>query len=99
VNIVPYHLSTTNDLLTSRAGLVCLAKVMQSIDFSRLANQHFPAPKSNRGIQPAVFVNAIVLMLHEGGRCLDDLRHLRQDDALRKLLGLKRVPTSDTLGD
>jgi len=99
MNIIPYHLKTTNDLLTSRAGLVCIAKVMQSVGLSSLANTYFSAPKSNRGFQPSVFVNAMMLMLHEGGQCLDDLRHLRQDVALRKILGLKQVPTSDAMGD
>lgn len=99
MNILPYELSTTNDLLTSRAGLICIAEVMNRLGFSELVNQYFPAPKSNRGFKPSVFVNAIMLMLHEGGRCLDDLRQIRDDKALRTLLGLKQVPESDSLGD
>ena len=99
MNILPYHVSTTNDLLTSRAGLVCIAQLMQSLGFSDWVDQHFPTPKSNRGYNPSVFVNALILMLHEGGRCLDDLRHIREDDALRTLLGLTQVPESDSMGD
>lgn len=99
MNILPYELSTTNDLLTSRAGLICIAEVMKCLDFSNLVNQYFPAPKSNRGFKPSVFVNAVMLMLHEGGQCLDDLRYIRHDKALRSLLGLKQVPESDSLGD
>ena len=38
-------------------------------------------------------------MLHEGARCLEDVRHLREDKALRKLLGLRRLPSADMLGD
>jgi hypothetical protein len=38
-------------------------------------------------------------MLHDGGECLDDLRHLRTDKALRELLSLKDVPQADSTGD
>ena len=39
MNILPYKLSTTNDLLTSRAGLITLAQLMQSIGFSNLVDR------------------------------------------------------------
>ena len=99
MNILPYTLETTNDLLTSRAGLLSIAQLMQSIGFPDWVDRYFPAPKSNRGFPPSTFVNAVMLMLHEGGRCLDDLRHLREDQALRTLLGLTQIPESDSLGD
>ena len=99
MNIVAYNLSVTNDFLTSRAGLVCIAKVMQSIKFSALVNKAFPKSKSNRGYEASAFVESVVLMLHEGGIRLDDLEQIRTDTALRKLLGLKQVPASDSLGD
>ncbi len=99
MKIVPYSLGSTNDLLTSRTGLLCLSQLMNSIGFSDLADQHFPEPNSNRGFKPSVFVDSVMFMLHEGGKCLDDLRYIRNDDALRKLIGLEQVPESDTLGN
>ena len=99
MKIVPYSLGSTNDLLTARAGLLCLSQLMNSIGFSDLADQHFPTPNSNRGFKPSVFVDAVMFMLHEGGKFLDDLRYIRDDDALRKLIGLEQVPESDTLGN
>ena len=99
MKILPYKLSTTKDLLTSRSGLVTVAHLMNKVGFSDLVDKHFPHPKSNRGFKPSVFVNSLMLMLQEGGACLDDLRHIRQDRALRKLLGLKQVPQSDSLGN
>ena len=99
MNILPFELESTNDLLTSRAGLVCLAELMTSLNFSDLVDQHFPTPGSNRGFKPSVFVNSLVLMLHDGGECLDDLHHVRDDSALRQLLGLKTVPQASSMGD
>lgn len=97
--MIPYELATTNDLLTSRAGLITIAQLMNSIGFSVLVDRHFPEPKSNRGFKPSRFVNAMMLMLHEGGSCLDDLRHIRDDQALCRLLGMKKIPQADSMGD
>lgn len=99
MKILPYKLSITDDLLTSRAGLVCLGEVMTGIKFSQCVDTHFPSPKSNRGFEASVFVNALVFMLHEGGNCLDDVRYIRDDKALRELMGLTEAPESDSIGD
>jgi hypothetical protein len=99
MKILHYKLSTTKELLTSRAGLVTIAEVMNSVNFSNLVDKYFPLPRSNRGFKPSLFVNSMMLMLHEGGKCLDDLRHIRSDSALRLLLGIKQIPESDTMGD
>ena len=97
--MIPYELATTNDLLTSRAGLVTIAQLMDSMRFSELVDQHFPQPKSNRGFKPSLFVNSMILMLHEGGACLDDLRYIREDKGLCRLLGMKEIPEVDSMGD
>ena len=99
MKILSYKVTTTKDFLTSRAGLICVGQLMESLGFSEAVDKYFPLPRSNRGYKPSVFVNSFMLMLHEGGRCLDDLRHIRQDEALRLLLGIKKVPESDSLGD
>jgi hypothetical protein len=68
MDILPYDLSTTNDLLTSRGGLICIAEMMNKIGFSEAVNKYFPVPQSNRGYRPSVFVNSLILMLQEGGQ-------------------------------
>lgn len=99
MNILPYTIANTNDLLTGRGGLVCVAELMRQIGFSSWVEHYFPGPGSNRGYQPAEVVTLWMLMLHEGARCLEDVRHIREDKALRKLLGLRRLPSADMLGD
>ena len=76
----------------SRAGLLSIAELMKRLDFSKLVDQYLLTMGSNRGFKPSVFVNSMLLMLHDGGECLDDLCHLRNDTALRELLNLKNVP-------
>ena len=99
MNIVPYNLETTNDLLTADSGLVCLGEMLKKIDFNNRVNQSFPTPNSNRGFSPSSFVNAFILMLHKGGTCLDDIVLVKQDEALCKLLGLSQMPEADSAGD
>lgn len=99
MNILPHNLSTTNQLLTSRGGLLSLATFMQKLNLSDIIDLHFTQPKTNRGFKPSVFVNSLVLMQHEGGIRLDDLKYLKKDTALIKLLGLKNIPQSDSVGN
>ena len=63
------------------------------------ANRYFPAPGSNRGFSPATYIRAFVLMRLEGGRCLADIRHLQAESARLSMLGMKRLPGADALGD
>lgn len=98
MNILPHKRATTNDQLTSRAGLMAIAQVMESIGLSERIDQQFPSPKSNRGFSPSTFVETLILMQHEGGFHLDDVRHIRDDKALRTVLGLKKMPQASSLG-
>ena len=98
-SMLPYKLDTTNDLLTSRAGLVCIAQVMEQLKLAELIDQHFPLPKSNRGFNPSVFIQTLILMQHEGSFHLEDVRHLNDDAALREILDLKTIPQASTLGE
>ena len=98
MNILPYTIANTNDLLTGRGVLVCLAELLRRIGFSAWVVQHFPKPDSNRGYCTADVVTCWMLMLRKGARSLEDVRHLRMDLALRKLLRLRRLPSADMLG-
>ena len=75
--MLPYKLATTNDLLTSRAGLLATRQLWDSLKLAERIDQHFPLPKSNRGYAPSVVVQTLLLMQHEGGLHLDDVRHLQ----------------------
>ncbi len=99
MNILPHNLSTTHELLTSRGGLLSIATLMQQLNLTKLIDKCFVLPKSNRGFTPSVFVNSLILMQHEGGIRLDDLKHLKKDEAIIKLLGLKNIPQPDSVGD
>jgi hypothetical protein len=96
---LPYKLETTNDILTSRGGLTVLAQVMSQLNLSVLINQHFPPPGSNRGYWASDYVNTFIMMLNEGGQCLEDVRHLKRESDLLSVLGLDTLPSADAMGD
>ena len=98
MNILPYKLATTNDQLTSRAGLLAVADLMASLELAERVDAHFPQPKSNRGFAPSAYVQTFMLMQHEGSFHLDDVRHLADDAALRSVLNLDTIPQASSLG-
>ena len=85
MKILPYKISTTNELLTNRAGLLAIAELMNGLDLANRIDATFPQPGSNRGFKPSVFVETLILMQHAGGFHLDDVRDIKMDTALRTL--------------
>ena len=96
--MLPYKLDTTNDLLTSRAGLLATAQLMDSLNLSERIDKHFPLPKSNRGYPPSTFTKIFILMQHEGRFHLDEVRHIQDDEALCTVLNMNKLPRAITLG-
>jgi hypothetical protein len=96
--ILPHKLATTNDQLTSRAGLLAIGQLMDSIQLAERVDKHFPKPKSNRGFMPSTYIQTLVLMQHQGHFHLDEVRHLSEDTALTDVLGLTTIPHASTLG-
>ena len=96
---IPYKIAETKQNFTSRAGLLVVAELMQRLGLVELANRLMPLPGSNRGYLPGTLFQTFMLMLHEGARCLDDVRELHHEKPLMKLLGLKRIPSARTLGN
>ncbi len=78
---------------------MAIAQLMDSLSLTERIDQHFPQPKSNRGYKPSEFINTLILMQHEGSFHLDDIRHIQDDEALRTVLDLKKLPQATTLGD
>ena len=97
--IFPFKIETTKEVLTARSGLALIAEYNHGIGLRELVDKHLPASGSNRGFTPSVFVNSLVLMLQGGGRSFEDLRELKSDEGLMKLIGYDTIPDPDTAGD
>jgi hypothetical protein len=97
--ILPFKLERTEELITPRSGLVLFAEVIRSLKVKEKVEEHFPRPGSNRGYEAWRYIEPLLLMMEGGGQHVEDLREIEEDAALRKLLGLKRMPSTSTVGD
>lgn len=97
--VLPFKLEMTRDTMTAHAGLALLGEFCQAHRLGGLIDEELPGPGSGAGYRPSQFVTPLVLMLHGGGRTLEDLRELRADAGLRELLGLDQMPSADATGD
>ncbi len=96
--ILPFKLTKTNDKLTSHAGLSLFGEFVYGLRICNLADKYLPKPGSNSGFCASRYLYPFLLMLHGGGRSLEDTRELKLDEGLQKLLPIKKLPSSDAFG-
>ena len=97
--VFAFKIGTTKEELTAHGGLVLMAEFNHGMGLRELADRYMPMPGSNRGYAASVMVDSLVLMLEGGGRALEDLRELKAEEGLLKLLGHQEIPEPDTAGD
>ena len=97
--VLPFKLDSTQDTMTAQAGLVLFGEYLHAMGLPGCLDRELPGPAHRLGYQPSAYGVSLVLMLHGGGRSLEDLRMLRADEGLRTLLDLAVLPSSDATGD
>ena len=97
--VLAFKIETTKERLTAHAGLALMAEFNHGIGLRELTDRCLPPPGSNRGFDPSVMVDSLVLMLQGGGRSLEDLRELKNEEGLMKLIDREEIPEPDTAGD
>jgi hypothetical protein len=81
-----YKVSTTNQAVTSYAGLPLLLGMAKSLGLEEKLNG-LPVKERARGYPPAETIFSLMGMLQSGGVALDDIDLLNGDEGLRELLG------------
>jgi len=94
-----FKLGLTKDEVTPRAGLAVYSEFLRGFGVKGLVDGHMPLPGSNRGYRAWSFIEPLMLMVYGGGRHIEDLRVVEEDRALRRLVGLKDIPSASTVGD
>jgi len=97
--VLPFKLEQTRDLITAHAGLALLGEFAVGLGLVEAVDKGLPAPGSGAGYRASEHVLPLVLMLNGGGRSLEDLRQIRDDEGLREVLELERMPSTDATGD
>ena len=97
--ILPFKLEMTRDMITPHAGLALLGEFAVGLGLLESVDRYLPEPGSGAGYNPSEYIFPLVLMLNGGGRNLEDTRQIRDDEGLREILPLERIPSSDACGD
>jgi hypothetical protein len=97
--VLPFKIERTDELITPRSGLALFAETLEVMKLRERIRKAFPRPGSNRGYDAWTYLGPVLLMLEGGGRHIEDLREIRDDEALRKLVGIRRMPSLSTYGD
>jgi len=95
--ILNFKLESANEKLTPRTGVVIFGEYLKGMSFEKLCNTNLLLAKHPNGYKPFEFIYSLILMLHSGGRFLDDIREIRADKALGTLLKMKNIPTASAI--
>ena len=96
--VLNFSIASTDERLTSQSGEIVFGEYLKAIEIDKLCDRYLPQPKSNRGYAPFNFIQPLLLMMHGGGRSLDDLRMIHVDKAMQEVLHIKNIPTADSTG-
>jgi hypothetical protein len=92
--ILNFKLESTDEKLTPRTGVAIFGEYLKGIDFKSFCNANLPISDHYKAYSPFEFIYPFILMLHSGGRVLDDIREIQLDTALSTLLKMKNIPTA-----
>ena len=97
--ILPFKLEMTRDIITPHAGLALMGEFAVGLKLLKSVDSYLPKPKSGAGYKPSEYIFPLILTLNGGGRSLEDTRQIKDDEGLREVLPLKRIPSADAIGD
>lgn len=85
--------------MTAQGGVALEAECTHGLGVCGVADRSRPGPGSTRGEAPSVCVDRLSVMLHAGGRSLEDLRAWRREAGLVRRLDRATRPDPDPLGE
>jgi len=95
--VLNFNISSTHENLTPRTGVAIFGEYLKGLDFENLCNKHIPNSLHHKAYDPFEFIYPLILMLHSGGRVLDDIKEIRLDEALKTLLKIENIPTASAV--
>ena len=97
--ILPFKIEKSDEPLIARAGLVLPYEMARAVKLPQVIDRELPPPGSGHAYKPSQFIMPLIIMLHGGGKKLEDLREIKGEVSLRELLEMKELPASCTVGD
>jgi hypothetical protein len=94
-----YEIIGTDEPLIARGGLILPYEMARALKLPQIIDRELPSGGSGHSYRPSKFVMPLILMLHGGGKALEDLREIKGEISLRKLMDMEDLPASCTIGD
>jgi hypothetical protein len=94
-----YEIVGTDEPLIARGGLVLPYEMARALKIPQIVDEELPRAGSGHSYKPSQFVMPLLLMFHGGGKALEDLREIKGEISLRKLMDMEDMPASCTVGD
>jgi hypothetical protein len=94
-----YEIVGTDEPLIARGGLILPYEMARALQLPQVIDEELPSAGSGHGYAPSRFVIPLILMLHGGGKKLEDLRELKGEISLRELMDIQVMPASCTVAD
>ena len=96
-SILKFKIETTNEKLTPRTGAIIFGEYLKGMDFEKFCNSEIESSKHHKAYNPFEYIYPLALMLHSGGRVIDDIKEIRMDEALKIILKIDNIPTADAI--
>ena len=74
------------------------AMLLGRLGLGETVDELMPAPGNSRGYRHGMIFETFMLVLHEGAKCLEDVRHFHEEPALAGLTGFRSLPCAAMLG-
>ena len=91
--ILPFKLKRTKEEITARSGLAIYGELMKAYQVDKLVSKYLPKPGSGAGIAAINYVRPLSMTLYGGGERIEHTREVRDDKALRVMLGMDIFPS------
>ena len=86
-------------MITPHAGLALFGEFAVGLGLLDSKVRYLPKPGSGAGYKASEYIFPLLLTLNGGGRSIEDTRKIRDDEGLREILPLEKLPSSDATGD
>jgi hypothetical protein len=97
--VFPFKLKRTEEKITARSGLALFAEFFKAVGVEELVEKHMPGPRSGRGFEAIRYIKPLCMSLYGGGESIEDMREIREDEALREAAEMEEIPSSSAMGD
>lgn len=97
--VLGFKLEQSGEEITPYGGLGLYGELYQAVGMEKGVKREIPRPESGAGYEANSYVCSAVMMLMAGGGSLEDIRKVKLDRAMRRISGIKEVPSADAMGD